>query len=246
VRWARAIWLLTVSLWQRLLREGFVVRSLAFPVALTAGTLVATLVVVAAVKPPRTVAVPPGVEAALETSLRDHGFLPVTDPDPPTSVEMRRVYAGTDGEHLWRSWPRPEDALLEAAIRKVRGAPWRPEAEVRMPGTGASERVGLLLVRMIGALFALYGVVFGVGTVARDRDDGTLSAEMSLPVPLWVHGAARWISGATLLGLFFALSAMIFAAIFGLPDTGAAVRHGIAAGAGSVAVGLVSVGSAGR
>src|SRR5690606_3153972 len=108
-----------------------------------------------------------------------------------------------------------------------------------------AEQSGLVMVRLLAALFAMYGVVFGAGLVARDRDEGTLEAELALAVPRWVHGAARWIAASALLATFFGLAVQILAAFVGLPDTAATMRHGTAATSAAAAIGIAAVGRGG-
>jgi ABC-type transport system involved in multi-copper enzyme maturation permease subunit len=98
---------------------------------------------------------------------------------------------------------------------------------------------------VLALLFVLYGLVFGLGGVARDRDDGTLEIELSLPIPRWVGGMARWIASTLILATFFTVSVALLAAILPTPGVGAVIRNGVAACGGGVAIGLVTVGTAG-
>ena len=104
---------------------------------------------------------------------------------------------------------------------------------------------GDVACRLVGLLFVLYGVVFGLGGVARDRDNGSLEAELALPVPRWVGGLARWIASSLVLGAFYAATVLLFSSMFPVRDCGAVVRHGVAAASVGVALGLSAVGSAG-
>lgn len=241
----RAVALLTGSLVRRFLREGLILRSLAFPLGLTAGTLVVTLLVVALVRPQRVVAVPPQISPTLVESIEAHGFDTRVEPDLKEAVLDGRVWSATDGTTVWHTYPDSQTALLEAVVREEIGAAWRPELRLVLPQVGQAGPIGELIVHILGALFALYGVVFGVGTVARDRDDGSLEAELTLPIPRWIPGLARWIAGSLLLGLFYALAALVFTALFGIAEPGALIRNGAAGGATAVAIGLVTVGRAG-
>ena len=83
------------------------------------------------------------------------------------------------------------------------------------------------------------GVVFGAGSVARDRDQGTLEAELSMPVPMWLHGLARWLASSLLLSAFFVLAVGIFDSLLGLESATRLILHGSAACAGATAIGLV-------
>jgi ABC-type transport system involved in multi-copper enzyme maturation permease subunit len=101
------------------------------------------------------------------------------------------------------------------------------------------------MAMLVLAIYALYGVVFGAAMVARDRDQGTLEVELSLPVPAWTHGASRWIAASLVLASWMVLGVAAFVAWIGVEDPGAVVRIGLAAATGAVALGLGSVGRAG-
>jgi hypothetical protein len=100
------------------------------------------------------------------------------------------------------------------------------------------------VLELLCAIYALYGVVFGAGSVARDRTDGTFEAELAMAVPRWMHGAARWIAGSLVLGAFLTLSVLVYDGLAGVGEAGPILRHGLAATTGTTAVGLLSVGRA--
>jgi hypothetical protein len=228
---------------RRLLRESIVQRALGFPVVLTIATLLGTLVVVSVSRGVPVVALGEGATQADEAVLSEPGLRTVRVADPVGMV--------TDGDAI-AAWVPPQlatpggrDAIeAERRLRTLRGAPWHP-VTAQLPGIRHTKGQGFGIASLLVAIFTLYGVVFGAGMVARDRDDGTLEVELAMAVPRWVHGLARWLSAAAVLGAFVALSIAMVAAMLGLPDAAALTRHGVAAALGSVALGLGSVGRAG-
>jgi hypothetical protein len=241
-----ALLLLTATLVRRLLREGIVLRSLIFPVALTAGTLLITLGVLSYAHGPDAVAVTGAAadDAVLLEAFREHGWTPIKIDDPAEAIKAGRVFAGTDGTELWVDDLGRKELRLEALVRGP-DAYWAPAPPNKQPRVDRSSVMGRILTRILGALFTLYGVVFGAGMVARDRDDGTLEAELALAVPRWIHGASRWLAGASVLTAFFLLSQVIFDSLLGVPDAAALARNGAASTATAVAVGLLVIGQAG-
>ncbi len=243
----RTLWavaLLTGILIRRFLREGFVLRSLVWPAVLTAGTLLVTLLVFAVAKESQVVGIPADLDPMLVERLKAEGWTPKVTDDLEHSTRGQESWAATDGDMLWRSW-RPDSLRLESILRERKHAPWRPEPDVKMPSTLETAPQGALFSKLVAVLFTLYGVVFGLGMVARDRDDGSLEAELALPLPHWVAGATRWLASTLVLSLFFGFSVLLFDAIIGVAEPGALIRHGIAATGGATAVGLVAVGRAG-
>lgn len=240
-----ALFLLTATLGRRFLREGLVMRSLVWPAAITIGTLVATLGVVAATKDASIVAISPAVPAEVAADLGAHGWTVRPADDPAALVRDGGAWAGTDGATIWATNGSIDLLELEAVLRAHRGAPWRPSARDALPQAAETEAFGRLLCQVLAVLFALYGVVFGLGSVARDRDDGTLEAELALPVPHWVPGMARWLAATAVLTLFFGLCVALFHAVMGVDAPWAMVRHGFAACGGAAAIGLMVVGAAG-
>ena len=136
---------------------------------------------------------------------------------------------GTDGKTLWG----------------VRHAVGRPRGRSRSCGSGRGPigvpipiapptarsqfARGDIVCAVLALLFVLYGLVFGLGGVARDRDDGTLEMELSLPIPRWVGGMARWIASTLVLSVFYTVSVWMLAALLPVPGMGAVIRNGIAA-----------------
>ncbi len=244
----RALALLTEILLRRLLREGLVVRSLVFPPLLAVGTMMLTIAVVAIAKSgPAAVALTDELMAdqALVTAFHEQGMQVVADPDPALAVSEARVWAGTDGDTLWVFGGSTEAFAAEAVLRRSKNAAWVPEYKViRDQGPKNVRRTRIIMVAL-SLLFALYGVVFGAGSVVRDRDEGTLESELSMPVPFWVHGAARWLAGSIAVCLFYAFGLALVDAVLGLPDSVSSLRHGIAACSTATAVGLFVAARAG-
>jgi hypothetical protein len=247
----RAVWVLTGVTIRRLLREGLVLRSLVWPGLLAAFTLTATFAVVAMARTEPVVAVaadtPPAVLAALGEA--DLALLP--HPDPRAAVVAGDAPVGTDGRTLWTAAGSPHALRAEVAVREAIGAPWspaRPARGVSEPPPPPAELPKLppdAAARVLALLFMLYGLVFGLGGVARDRDGGILDAELSLPVPRWTTGLARWLGSTIVLAVFLTLSVALFAAVMPIGSPWPAIVHGIAAVEVAVAVGMAVVGHAG-
>lgn len=245
----RGLALLTLTLTRRFLREGLVMRSLVWPTGITVGTLVATLVVAAILKGSVVVGITDQVPAEVVQVIEAQGWATRTTDDPVGLVRRGSAWAATDGRALWAANPSVDLLHLEAMLRAHHGADWTPAVHQASSTPQAppehSGDPGLLICRMLAVLFALYGVVFGLGAVARDRDDGTLEAELSLPLPHWVPGLARWIAATAVLTGSYALAVVLFDAIMGVTEPATIVRHGFAACGGAAAIGLMAVGGAG-
>lgn len=237
------LWIVHV---QRLLREGLVLRSLAFPPLLTSGTLLATLLASTFLGTPRVIAVPRGYDDAwLVAALADQGLTVHAFDDPAGAVRDRYAAAGTDGRVLWQRLPDPYTTATEQAVRDHLGSPWRIRARVDKPPAADARRFGSAVAGLLAGVYALYGVVFGAASVARDREDGTLDAEDMLPVPRWIHGATRLLSGATVLTLASLGGIAFVDATIGLDDPMPVARNTVAAMIATLSIGLGSAGRAG-
>jgi ABC-type Na+ efflux pump permease subunit len=232
----------TVDLVRRLMREKHVVRSLLWPIALVPITLMFTVFGFVWLEGDWPVGVQAGADPSVATALRDAGFTPVEVADARSAVLNGTTRTATDGQTVWAASMRGRALQIERALRVRAGADWMV-ARARPPVADQSQ--GSRVMGVIGVLFVLFGVVFGAGMVARDRDDGTLEAELALGVRRWVHGAARWVAGSVVLLAHYALAVLVLHAILGVEGAWQVARHGIAACAGSVAVGLLVVGRAG-
>jgi hypothetical protein len=242
----RALGLLTVDLLRRLLREPIVLRSLVFPTVLCAVTIAATVLVTAVLWPPGRLAIT--AEAALPALVAEveaGGWAVDVVDDPEPLVHAGDALVGTDGATIWTFRAGTESVRLDALVRKHLGAGWRMDVAGSDRTRKRGARSAHSMMRVIGALFAFYGVVFGAGSVARDRDEGTFDAELALAVPMWVHPAARWLAGSTVLSLFFAFSVLLFEALLGSDSSGSLIVHGVASCFASTAIGLMVIGRAG-
>lgn len=231
---------------QRLFREGLVLRSLVFPPLLTSATLLATLLGSVFLGTPRIVAVPPGADLPwLRAALEPQGIEVREFDDVIGAVRDRRAAAGTDGQTVWQRLSDPYTTATEGAVRDHLGSPWRIRAIVDKPPAADARRFGAAVAGLLAGVYALYGVVFGAASVARDREDGTLDAEEMLPVPRWIHGATRLFSGAAVLATASMGGVAFVDATIGLDDPWPLARHTAAAMIGTIAIGLASAGRAG-
>lgn len=246
---ARAVVLLAAEGVRRLLREGLVVRSLVWPGLLVALTLAAVLGVLALLRSEPDVAVDDGTPPELVAALHEAGLATHVVADAEAAVRSGRELVATDGSTVWE---RASDHALtaEIALRAARGSTWTPVRPPRTP-LGAERTSDLprlpddAVVRVLALLFALYGLVFGLGGVARDRDAGILDAELSLPIPRWATGFARWLGSSAVLCGFLALSVAMVTAVLPGGDPLPALLHGVAATLTAIAVGMAVVGQAG-
>ncbi|MCB9663026.1 MAG: hypothetical protein H6732_02860 [Alphaproteobacteria bacterium] len=243
----RALVLLTLDGIRRLLREGIVLRSLTFPVVLALFAVGGTVIAVLLLQPPPRLAIPPALDASpLAADVRADDWEVLVTDTPEEAVVDGTAALATDGTTLWIGAGGHPPLRLEAIVRTHLQTRWRP---VQPPKRRAAEiqesEAPRQLAVFIGALFALYGVVFGAGSVARDRDEGTLDAELSTAVPHVVHGLARWLAGSLVLGGFYGLSVALVDAIMGVQDALQLALAGLASCAASTAVGLGVIGRAG-
>lgn len=245
----RALLALCLAMIARLLREGLVVRALAWPGLLSALALVGSTTVVALLTRAPSITIPPD-QPAVEASLRAAGFLVERAPDPEALAAA--------GEIERAAWPTAEgwaltggpglgvDLRAEGAIRDAIGAPWTLER----PAPPARSREGGMAMRAMAALlsvlFALYGVVLGAGTVQRDRQGAVLEAEHGLPVPFAFHGIARLVAAALTLGAALGVTLLLLHALVGVPELAAFAWHGALGGAAGAALGIGAMGGRGE
>lgn len=238
----RALVWITGSLVRRLLREPQVVRSLLWPIALGPITVVITVLVWVWLEGDWPIAVDPNTPAEIVQVLEAERWVPILVPDAREAVAGGSYNLGTDGRTVFAARDRGRTLELERVLRQYYGAPWMPGKpfDLRYDPTQGAKLTGVL-----GFLFVLFGVVFGAAMVARDRDDGTLEAEVALGVRRWVHGAARWLAGTFVLSLHFLLAIAVVDALMGIEDVGALMRVGTSACSASVAIGLLVIGRGG-
>ncbi|MBT3222287.1 MAG: hypothetical protein HN348_24710 [Proteobacteria bacterium] len=241
----RALFYLTVTLMQRLLRQGTIIRSLVFPIIVTMGAMLMTLVVYSWLRGPPVVAVTEDLDPVLMVAIHQEGWAPIVYEDPRAAVESSQAWAGVEGETMFIKEENAKSLRLERLLRQKGQSSWLPDPIQKLPSLDEGAVQGRTMGNLISFLFTLYGVVFGAGMVARDRDNGTLEAEFSLAVPHWYHGASRWFAGTIVLSAFLAMSITIIDAQISLPSLASALRNGFAANAMGVAVGLTVIGRAG-
>lgn len=232
----------TADLVRRLMREKHVVRSLLWPVALVPVTLMFTVLGFVWLEGDWPVAVDARTDPAIVHALEDAGFTTVPVPDARRAVLDGDFRSSTDGETVWADAIRGRTLQVERVLRIERGADWMVAPRVE---TRADQSQGARVMGVIAVLFVLFGVVFGAGMVARDRDDGTLEAELALGVRRWVHGVSRVLAGTVVLFVHFLLGVLVLHAVLGVEGVGALARHGVAACSASVAIGVLVVGRAG-
>jgi len=238
----RALAWITADLMRRLLREPQVSRSLLWPIALGPLTLMFTVLGFVWIEGDWPVAIDAGVDSALEAALEDRGFTVARVEDAREAVSSGNFRTGTDGETVYAGAIRGRVLQVERVLRERAGAPWM----IAQPAPPrADESQGARVMGVMGMLFTLFGVVFGAGMVARDRDDGTLEAQLALAVRRWVHGTARWVAGSALLMAHYALAMGVIHAILGIDTLLPVALNGLAACSASVAVGLFVIGRAG-
>jgi hypothetical protein len=234
---------LTLDLVRRLFREPQVVRSLLWPILLVPITLMGTVLAFVWIEGAWPVAVDHDLDPALTSAFEEAGFTVVTVDDPRAAVRDDGFRYGTDGRTVFTGAARGRALQVERVVRNHRGAPWTIAAE-RPPDTGRTGQ-GDPIMGVIGVMFVLFGIVFGAGMVARDRDDGTLEVQLATGVGRWVHGAARLLAGTVVLVVHYALALLVLRAILGIDDVGAVARNGLSSCAAGVAIGLTVIGRGG-
>ncbi len=240
----RALGWLTLAMATRLLREGLVVRALAWPGLLSAVALVGSTALVALLARAPELTIPPG-NPEVSARLQAAGFTVRERADPEGAGEG----AAWPEEGGWAL--RPGGGLgvglrAEGAVRDAIGAPWTlelapPPARSREGGLAVRAMAGLL-----STLFALYGVVLGAGTLMRDRQGAVLEAEHSLPVPPSLHALARLLAGSGALAAALWTTLLLLHALVGVPDVLSWAWHGAWGGAAGVALGVGAMGGRGE
>lgn len=240
----RAWWWLTASMLVRLLRYGAIIRSLVFPAGLVGLTLVLTLAVLSLTKVDPVIAVSADLfSQELQEAMDKEGLEVRVTSTPELDVRAGRAAGGSDGTFYWATGMTRDAALGESILRRVRGASWRYAVPKPSDVTDISH-FGALMLKLLSGIFSLYGVVFGAAMIARDREDGTLEVDCSLPIPRWLHGASRLSAGCILLSVFLTVSAMVVLSLVGIDHWMRGLSHGIAASMASLGIGLASVGKA--
>lgn len=255
----RAVLLVALASGLRLLREGFVVRALAWPGLLAAGAMVGTALIVSLLgsdlDPAVTVAMRAEDAAVLEPALDAAGLTVQLDPAPETALAEERAERAAwrvEGEEArGPSWvisarsAGPSTLTLEAVLREQVGAAWRIEVPPEDPRSvavaGQSGRIGLI----VGVLYTLYGVVMGAGLAWRDRSEGVVESALTLPVPPWTQAAGRLLALGLVLGLGLVATLMLMHGIMAMDRPVAIGGHGLVATAVAGAIGLAAVATPG-
>jgi hypothetical protein len=234
----RAVPLLCAALLARLVREGLLLRALVWPGLLSAVSLVGTALVVGVLRGAPTVAV---ADEALAPRLERGGFEPHVVADPLAEFESGRVGKALvpteKGLRLVTRTTSQDLRNIESIARDAIGAQWRitieptpPPADLRMPTR--------MVAALVAILFTLYGVVLGAAVLYRDRQEGVIEAELSLPLPVWTHAFARLV--ATCLGLVVAYvtTLALLDGLLGIYQLGPWLLQGTAATITGAALGL--------
>jgi hypothetical protein len=219
---ARALAGLSASIVLRLLREGLVVRALAWPGLLTALSLFVSAAVTIAWRQNPVIYVS---DASMAAPLEAAHFLPIIDPAAAASLadgRAERAVWREDGRLvLGVTWGGTLTTKAEGALRDAVGERWRIESPP--PQKSERDRGELRLITgavagIVGLLFTLYGVVIAAGSLYRDRSSGVLESDLALPVERWLHAAARLVALSVVLGPALAVSLWIVDALLPISD----------------------------
>jgi hypothetical protein len=217
----RALAGLTVSIVLRLLREGLVVRALAWPGLLTALSMFVSASATIAWRNSPVIYVS---EASLVPVLEAAKFVPRLHPDPRSTLSdgraERAVWREGDRLVLGATWGGTLTTKAEAALRDALGERWRIERPP-LPRHAAREDlqpITGLLAGIVGLLFTLYGVVIGAGSLYRDRSSGVLESDLALAIPRWIHAAARLTALSAVLGPALVVSLWMVDALLPIHD----------------------------
>ncbi|HYC01273.1 MAG TPA: ABC transporter permease subunit [Candidatus Limnocylindrales bacterium] len=206
----RALSFLTLAVLLRLLREGLVVRAMAWPGLLASLALVGTAGAYAAwgTTPDVYVSTP-----ELVAPLQTDGFrvFVVENPEPLllTGQATRAIWREGDIYVLGRTWGGRATHRAESVLREAAGDRWRLEIPPLEARPGDVRNQAALLAGIIALLFTLYGVVMGAGALYRDRSNGALEAELALPVPVWMHACARVLALTAVLSPALIVSLLV-------------------------------------
>lgn len=239
-----ASWL-ALSLIRRTLREGIVLRSLLVPGAIaTLGTLI-TLVSVSWWTAPLVVGVESGVSSEVVERLRESEVEILEIDDAASAVQARLASVAIGVDQLVVDLRTNQPLGPEGAARRALRTSWRPMSgrrsqRERIPPAEPAQNI----VRLLGLLFCLYGVVFGAGGIARDRAEGLLDTELASGLShAWV-GLARWSAAVVVISVPLALSVAVLNVILWVEGTPELIAHCTAGIATSVALGMSVVGGA--
>ena len=221
----RAVAGLTVSIVLRLLREGLVVRALAWPGLLTALSMFVSAAGTIAWRNSPIIYVS---DTSMNATLEAAKFVPVVHPDPRAVLVEgrgeRSVWKEGDRYVFGATWGGTLTTKAEAALRDALGERWRitmpPPAKRRRDSVEMRGLTGAL-AGIVGLLFTLYGVVIGAGSLYRDRSSGVMESDLALAIPRWTHAVARLAALSTVLAPALVVSLWIVDAL--LPISSLAV-----------------------
>jgi len=233
---------------RRLVRRPMVRRAMAWPGLLSAGALLLSVLLAALLRVPPTISTS---EPDLSAALASAGLTVTEDADPATAVPagraLRAAWRDADGTVVLEINARRtlvggqrDDLTAEAALRELSGSAWQL-APTQPPARSAdfTRSVGWM-AGLIGVLFTLYGALVGLGALASDRAEGVLECELALPLPSWVHPAARLLAAAAVLSASLGGTLAVMDALIGLDRFGAWWLHGSAAAIAAAGLGVAS------
>jgi len=245
----RALAGLSFAIVLRLLREGLVVRALAWPGLLTALSMfISASITIAWRSNPVIYVSEPGIVAPLEAD----GFQVFLVDDAEKTLHDGRSERAVwrEGERLvlGATWGGTLTFKAESVLRDYTRERWR--LEVPQPPKRSRDSVELrpvtgLLAGVVALLFTLYGVVIGAGSLYRDRSSGVLESDLALAVPRWVHAAARLAALAAVLGPALVVSLFIVDALLPIHNLGQWMFSGFFAALLGGALGVVLMARAG-
>lgn len=220
----RALVGLSFAIVLRLLREGLVVRALAWPGLLTAMSMFVSASATIAWRNNPVIYVS---DSALVAPLELDAFEVTVDPNPEATLldgrSERAVWVENGHYVLGQTWGGLLTLKAESRLRELRGDRWRIHLPPLVKRSRDSEDLGPItgmLAGIVGLLFTLYGVVIGAGSLYRDRSSGVLESDLALPIPRWTHAAARLVALATVLGPALVVSLLIVDALLPIHHIG--------------------------
>lgn len=215
----RALAGLTLAVVLRLLREGLVVRALAWPGVLTGLTLFVVAGFIAVQGREWTVVVE---DSTCNAELEAAGLRVRQDENPENWLldggALLAVWRENDGWILGHVFESIALQKAHSALRDCLHDAWRFEMLEFERAEADLDRAVAAMLGLLAVLFALYGAVIGAGVLFRDRTSGALEAELALPLPTWMHAAARLLAlVAVLVPAAFVSMAIIDALLSAVP-----------------------------
>lgn len=215
---ARSTLWLSIDLCRRALRERVVVVSMITPIVVTLVTLLGTILFFTLTHAALPIAVHPDIAPDTRQAMVTSSTELLVTTTPKDAVFSGEASLGTDGRTLWLASDDGETLRLEAQVRRALGASWSPALKGGVSLNPNTEKVSALLVMAIGVYFVLQGAVFGAGNLYRDREQGILDAERTLPLPTGLLAVSRLAASTALLSVVFGAGVLLYEAILGLAD----------------------------